>query len=202
MYPIRDTGTTCSAERVKQTAPISPRLHVNFYVDEKFYVQSAIFHGKGIYRLAPSPPVPLRAPPLTTPLDDSTAPASDKAPPELAATDPRQQFELSAERLKALAESQRLQIISLLLSGPKRVGDLATKIGHEMAKVSHHLGVLRQSRLVTATKRGRFVEYALHPDTHIERQGSREELVIGFGLVNFSLPMPSHETTNGASPIS
>lgn len=141
----------------------------------------------------------LRASPLTTPLDDSPVPSSNEARPHLDAADPRRQFALSAERLKALAETQRLQIISLLLSGPKRVGDLAATIGHEMAKVSHHLGVLRQSHLVTATKRGRFVEYALHPDTHVERNGDREELVIGFGVVNFLLPMPPAQSTAGGA---
>jgi len=135
---------------------------------------------------------------LTTPLDEPTLPGSTAPPLEIAAIDPRRQFELSAERLKALAETQRLQIISLLLSGPKRVGDMAAKIGHEMAKVSHHLGVLRQSRLVTATKRGRFVEYALHPDTRIERLETGEELVIDLGLFHFSLPMPSPEPMAGS----
>jgi DNA-binding transcriptional ArsR family regulator len=135
---------------------------------------------------------------LTTPLDETPASESTPVTPEIAATDPRRQFELSAERLKALAETQRLQIISLLLSGPKRVGDLAAKIGHEMAKVSHHLGVLRQSHLVTATKCGRFVEYALHPDTRIERQGARDELVIDLGLIHFTLPVSSPDPITGS----
>lgn len=129
--------------------------------------------------------------------DESMIPGPIEPRPETNPSDRRKLFEDSAERLRALAETQRLQIITLLLSGPKRVGDLAEQIGHEMAKVSHHLGVLRQSHLVTATKRGRFVEYALHPDTHIERNAGRAELVIDLGLVRFSIPMPPTQTAAG-----
>ena len=74
-----------------------------------------------------------------------------------------EEFEVCARRLKALAESERLRIVTSLFAGPKTVGDLAAELTDEVVKVSHHLGVLRNAGLVTATKRGRFVEYALHP---------------------------------------
>jgi DNA-binding transcriptional ArsR family regulator len=73
-------------------------------------------------------------------------------------------FEVCARRLKALAEPERLRIVTCLFNGPKTVGDMAAELSDEIVKVSHHLGVLRNAGLVTATKRGRFVEYALHPD--------------------------------------
>lgn len=120
------------------------------------------------------------------PDDSASLPPSAEGPD---AEDPRQAFERSADLLRALAEAQRLQIITLLISGPKCVGELAERVGHEMAKVSHHLGVLRQSHLVTTTKRGRHVEYALHPDCCIaQRDGA--EFVLRLGLVRFALPLP------------
>jgi len=75
-----------------------------------------------------------------------------------------EEFEVCARRLKALAEPERLRIVTCLFAGPKTVGDMAAELTDEVVKVSHHLGVLRNAGLVTATKRGRFVEYALHPD--------------------------------------
>ena len=73
-------------------------------------------------------------------------------------------FEACATRLKALADPTRLQIVSCLFAGTKNVGDLAEALGDEIVTISHHLGVLRHAGLVQAHKRGRFVEYALHPD--------------------------------------
>ena len=74
------------------------------------------------------------------------------------------QFDRCAERLKALADRDRLRIVSLLVNGPKNVSQLAAELGDEVVKVSHHLGVLRHADVVLAEKQGRFVVYQLHPD--------------------------------------
>lgn len=69
-----------------------------------------------------------------------------------------------AKRLKAVADADRLKIVTALFAGPKNVGDLAAELHEEVVNVSHHLGVLRNADIVLAQKQGRFVVYSLHPD--------------------------------------
>ncbi len=69
-----------------------------------------------------------------------------------------------ARYLKALADPDRLKIIQCLGSGPKNVSEIAELVGREFVNVSHHLGVLRNARLVHDEKQGKFVVYSLHPD--------------------------------------
>lgn len=76
----------------------------------------------------------------------------------------KEEFELCAKRLRALADPERLRIVQVLLEGPRNVGDLAAALDDEIVKVSHHLGVLRRAELVETHKSGRFVSYALHPE--------------------------------------
>jgi DNA-binding transcriptional ArsR family regulator len=93
-----------------------------------------------------------------------------------------EEFEVCARRLKALAEPERLRIVNCLFAGPKTVGDLAAELTDEVVKVSHHLGVLRNAGLVTATKRGRYVEYALHPDVSSATPSKRNESLAAIDL--------------------
>jgi ArsR family transcriptional regulator len=74
------------------------------------------------------------------------------------------EFEQCAQRLKALADPERLRIVTCLFGGAKNVGDLAAALNDEIVKVSHHLKVLRNAGLVLSSKDGRFVVYRLHPD--------------------------------------
>src|SRR5262245_36129452 len=69
-----------------------------------------------------------------------------------------------ALRLKALADPDRLQIVNALLRGGKNVTELAQELGMVLDKVSHHLGVLRATKLVTTRKSGRFIVYSLCPE--------------------------------------
>jgi DNA-binding transcriptional ArsR family regulator len=69
-----------------------------------------------------------------------------------------------ARLLKALADPERLRIIDCLRQGPRNVSDIAALLQGEVVNISHHLGVLRHAGLVLDEKRGRFVEYRLHPD--------------------------------------
>jgi DNA-binding transcriptional ArsR family regulator len=63
-----------------------------------------------------------------------------------------------------------LKIIRLLATGEHNVTDIATALGLPAVNVSHHLHVLKVSRLIEGVKRGRFVWYAL-------RAGLLEEAV-------------------------
>ena len=98
-----------------------------------------------------------------------------------------EEFEVCARRLKALAEPERLRIVTCLFGGRKTVGDLAAELADEVVKVSHHLGVLRNAGLVTATKRGRFVDYALHPDVAPASKRNEHLTAIDLGCCRLEL---------------
>jgi len=102
-----------------------------------------------------------------------------------------QWYEMCADRLKALADPQRLQIVTQLIAGPKFVGDLAQALGHPIVRVSHHLSVMRHAKLVTDTKQGRFVAYALHPDVFDGSQTNGTEYAITIGRCRLLLPVPT-----------
>jgi DNA-binding transcriptional ArsR family regulator len=68
------------------------------------------------------------------------------------------------------------------------VGALAEELQDAIVKVSHHLGVLRNAGLVTATKQGRFVEYALHPEVFIVANLSETESFLDLGCCRLELP--------------
>jgi ArsR family transcriptional regulator len=68
-----------------------------------------------------------------------------------------------AERLKALADPDRLRIVNCLLRGPKNVSQIAQALGVGLVKVSHHLRVLRYAQVVETRKQGKFVIYRLDP---------------------------------------
>ena len=89
------------------------------------------------------------------------------------------EFEHCAQRLKALADPERLRIVNCLFGGPRNVGDLAAQLSDEIVKVSHHLGILRNANLVQATKEGRFVVYALHPDVAAMPVANRRQIDLG-----------------------
>jgi DNA-binding transcriptional ArsR family regulator len=68
-----------------------------------------------------------------------------------------------AELLSALAAPERLKIVRFLADGPRTVTDIAQMLAVPAVNVSHHLNVLKFSRLVAGTKKGRFVWYGLRP---------------------------------------
>jgi rhodanese-related sulfurtransferase len=62
---------------------------------------------------------------------------------------------------KALGNATRLELLELLTQRPWTVEALAREAGESVANVSHHLQVLRRSRLVEAERDGQFVTYRL-----------------------------------------
>jgi DNA-binding transcriptional ArsR family regulator len=98
-------------------------------------------------------------------------------------------FQQCAERLKALADPDRLRIVTQLFGRQLNVGDLSARLGEEIVKVSHHLGVLRHAGIVEAKKKGRYVLYRLHPDVVLQ-DGSESDLrSINFGCCKVDLEM-------------
>jgi DNA-binding transcriptional ArsR family regulator len=94
-----------------------------------------------------------------------------------------------AARLKALADPERLRIVSCLMSGPKNVSQLAHELDDEVVKVSHHLGVLRHARVVRAEKQGKFVIYRLDPA--IAGREAAGIKTLDLGCCRLDLPKPS-----------
>ena len=96
-------------------------------------------------------------------------------------------YEVCAKRLKALADSDRLQIVNSLLRGPKNVSELADALGVAMVKVSHHLRVLRNAQVVQTTKQGKFVIYRLNPDVSSNGQSPSNLKTIDLGCCRLDL---------------
>ena len=66
----------------------------------------------------------------------------------------------AAEILRLMGEPSRLRILLACLSEPGAVGEIATRVGIGRSLVSHHLRLLRASRLLRAEKRGKQVIYS------------------------------------------
>jgi DNA-binding transcriptional ArsR family regulator len=60
---------------------------------------------------------------------------------------------------KALADETRQRIMALCCCNPVSVGELAELMDVTQPTVSHHLGILRNARLVIVRRRGRQVLY-------------------------------------------
>lgn len=70
-------------------------------------------------------------------------------------------YELHARLCKALADPKRLLIINALRDGQKSVGELTEELELSQSNVSQHLAVLRERGVVSATREGNNVFYAL-----------------------------------------
>ena len=70
-------------------------------------------------------------------------------------------FDALAEGFSALGDPIRLQVLRLLAGGKCCVCDLRDEIDIAQNLLSYHLKVLREAGLVTASRRGRWVDYEL-----------------------------------------
>ena len=73
--------------------------------------------------------------------------------------------DLARQRLKALAEPIRLQLIEALGVGERCVCELTTELGLAQSKLSFHLKVLKDAGLLAAREDGRWVYYRLQPES-------------------------------------
>ena len=81
-----------------------------------------------------------------------------------------------AERLKILAEVNRINIVRTLMRGPRQVGSIAALIGIEHSLLSHHLRVLRDAGFVDATRSGKRVIYTVSKKILHSRKSDTIEL--------------------------
>lgn len=72
----------------------------------------------------------------------------------------------AAELFKALGSPVRLAIVRLLTTQPATVTELVRELGVSQPLVSQHLKLLRQLKLVTATRQGQHQTYRL-ADEHV-----------------------------------
>ena len=70
----------------------------------------------------------------------------------------------TALALKALGEPRRLEILRVLRSGPRAVGEIAAQIDVTQQAASQHLAVLDKAGLVEARKDGTRRLYAIKPN--------------------------------------
>ncbi|MFY9137389.1 ArsR/SmtB family transcription factor [Zwartia sp.] len=70
-------------------------------------------------------------------------------------------YEQVARVGKAVSSPKRLELLELLAQGENSVEHLATELSISIKLVSAHLRVLREARLVTSHKEGKFVVYQL-----------------------------------------
>ena len=68
---------------------------------------------------------------------------------------------LHAEVCSALADPSRILLLYALDEKPCTVSELANDLGFSQPATSRHLKVLREHRLVSATRQGTNVEYSL-----------------------------------------
>ena len=78
---------------------------------------------------------------------------------------PPEALEQVAAYFQVLSEPTRLQILNLLRSGERNVGELAQLCGFTAANVSRHLAQLTQHGLVARESRGTAVYYRIADDT-------------------------------------
>ena len=90
-----------------------------------------------------------------------------------------------ADRLKALADADRLKIVQVLRGGPKNVREITSELAADIANVSHHLQILKRERIVETEKQGRYVVYRLHPDVF---EATRTTDCLDLGCCKLELP--------------
>ena len=70
-------------------------------------------------------------------------------------------YQAKAEFFRTLGHPARIRILELLQDGPRPVRDLLATLDVEASSLSQQLAVLRRANLVTATREGNTVVYAL-----------------------------------------
>jgi len=70
-------------------------------------------------------------------------------------------YEQVARIGKALASPKRLELLEMLAQGEKTVDGLATELAIDIKLASAHLKALRDARLVTSRREGKFIHYRL-----------------------------------------
>lgn len=95
-----------------------------------------------------------------------------------------------------MGEDTRLQIVQCLLSGEYIVSDIAKRIGREHSRVSHHLGILRNSGVVLDSREGKFVVYKIQPSI-FTRNNIEGRNVLDFNCCRIEFKIDSYNKSDG-----
>ena len=88
---------------------------------------------------------------------DGSAPC----PPHVRESLTPQIIELTAERLRVVAEPNRIALLGALSEGEAGVQELAERVGIPYQNTSHHLILLRQAGILTRRRLGKAYLYAI-----------------------------------------
>jgi DNA-binding transcriptional ArsR family regulator len=69
--------------------------------------------------------------------------------------------DLIAQRFRVLGEPMRIKLLDRLQEGDATVGELQEAVGASQQNVSKHLGILAAAGMVSRTKQGNHVRYAI-----------------------------------------
>jgi len=78
---------------------------------------------------------------------------------------PEPLVELVAQRFRVIGEPMRIRLLDRLREGSATVGELVEAIDASQQNVSKHLGVLHQAGILSRTKEGTSVRYAIADET-------------------------------------
>jgi len=81
---------------------------------------------------------------------------------------PEPLIELIAQRFRLMGEPMRIKILDRLRDGSGTVGVIASDLGATQQNVSKHLGALHEGRLISRSKEGNSVRYAIADETVFE----------------------------------
>ena len=104
------------------------------------------------------------------------------------------EFQSCAERLKAVADPERLRIVQLLFAGPCTVGEIAEKLSEDIVKISHHLSILKRGRIVLSKRMGRFIQYCINPEVQPTPVSQENAAQIDFGCCHLDLKLENLES--------
>ncbi|MEV7027359.1 metalloregulator ArsR/SmtB family transcription factor [Kitasatospora sp. NPDC093558] len=103
-------------------------------------------------------------------------------------------YQAKAEFFRTLGHPVRIRVLELLQDGPRPVRELLAEIEVEPSNLSQQLAVLRRTQLVTATREGNTVVYALStPDVAELLRAARRiltELIADQGALLLELRAP------------
>ena len=73
--------------------------------------------------------------------------------------------ELIAQRFRVIGEPMRIKLLDALRDGDATVNELVGRLAASQQNVSKHLGILHQAGIVSRTKQGTSVRYAIADET-------------------------------------
>jgi len=84
------------------------------------------------------------------------------------------------DTLRLLGDPTRMRVLRAILTARKNVSQIVSELGLSQPQVSYHLRVLREARLATEEREGRWVWYEANRDTPDPRVRELLDLVAGW----------------------